>query len=82
MKGYGRRWRFASAFAVAVVSATVLVAVATPKPKEPAAQQYEEKETICHHTGSQRNPTVTIVVSGNAVLAHLAHGDTLGPCPD
>jgi hypothetical protein len=36
---------------------------------------------ICHHTGSTNNPTVTIVVSSNAVPAHLQHGDTLGPCP-
>jgi ABC-type sugar transport system substrate-binding protein len=82
MNSYGRRWRFASALAVASVSATALVTVATPKPTDPAAQQYDKKETICHHTGSQRNPTVTIVVSGNAVPAHLAHGDTLGACPD
>jgi hypothetical protein len=44
--------------------------------------QYGKKITICHHTGSKKHPTETITVSENAVPAHLAHGDTLGPCPD
>jgi hypothetical protein len=84
MRRYRHHWRFASALVVASVLATALVAVASPNSKEAAAQQYqyEKKVTICHHTGSKSNPTVTIVVSRNAVPAHLAHGDTLVPCPD
>ena len=39
-----------------------------------------EKVTLCHGTGSSRNPGVTITVSENALDAHKRHGDDLGPC--
>jgi hypothetical protein len=77
------RWRLATACVVAAaVGSTAVVAVASPSSSDAAAQQYQydKKQTICHHTGSRTNPTVTIVVSSNAVPAHLGHGDTLGPC--
>ena len=41
---------------------------------------YAGQITICHHTGSAKNPGVTITVNANALPAHLAHGDTIGPC--
>lgn len=37
----------------------------------------DKKITICHNTGSQ---TVTLDINENALDAHLAHGDTTGPC--
>jgi hypothetical protein len=46
-----------------------------------AADQYVNKVTICHHTGSANHPFVTITISESALNAHLAHGDTRGPCP-
>lgn len=42
--------------------------------------EYGKNVTICHRTESEENRTVTIRVSENAVAAHLAHGDSLGPC--
>jgi hypothetical protein len=78
------RWRLVAAcLVVAAVGSTAVAAGASPSSRDAAAAQYEydKKETICHHTGSKKNPTVTIMVSSNAVPAHLAHGDTLGPCP-
>src|SRR5207237_569566 len=50
-----------------------------------ADNQYKHKTTICHRTGSSKNPWVIITVSDNALPAHKAHGDTLvgpgGTCP-
>jgi hypothetical protein len=50
-----------------------------------SSDQYGGKTTICHKTGSKKNPYVLITVSNNALPAHKAHGDTLpgpgGTCP-
>lgn len=76
------------AFVVGVVAAlasvalvSVVQAARSVSPQRPAAAlQYPKKVTICHRTGSTKNPFVTITVSRNAVPAHLRHGDRLGRC--
>jgi hypothetical protein len=55
---------------------------ACPEDGGPPDDQYEEKVLICHiPPGNPENPQ-TISVSVNAVPAHLAHGDSEGPCPE
>ena len=44
--------------------------------------QYKEKVLICHIPPGNPEHPITISVSQNAVPAHLAHGDTEGPCED
>ncbi|MBI4705619.1 MAG: hypothetical protein HY744_31385 [Deltaproteobacteria bacterium] len=40
----------------------------------------DDKITICHHPPGDPDNPQTIQVSQSALDAHLAHGDTLGPC--
>lgn len=82
MERVNRRQRLWGLVAVVGALASVLAAVAWGDSGASSQEyQYDKKVTICHHTGSQTNPTVTITVSRNALPAHFAHGDTLGPCP-
>jgi hypothetical protein len=67
-----------AAFAVAWMAS--VGAAISPAGVPAATSQYEKKVTICHRTGSKKNPFRTIRVSRNAVKAHLRHGDALGPC--
>lgn len=38
-----------------------------------------EKVSVCHETGSSKNPLVLISVSKNALSSHLNHGDFILP---
>ena len=40
-----------------------------------------QKVTMCHHTGSKKNPFHPITVDEHALAVHAGHGDTVGPCP-
>lgn len=67
--------------AVAGIGAAASVGAGVNRPDASASDaQYEKKVTICHRTGSKKNPFRTIRVSRNAVKAHLRHGDALGSC--
>jgi hypothetical protein len=59
------------------LSATVLAVFAAVAIAVPASAQ-QEKGTICHKPGTADEATLS--VGAPAVPAHLAHGDTLGPC--
>jgi RNA polymerase sigma factor (sigma-70 family) len=62
-----------------------------PQPPDPTTDPPVEEEppspppakvTICHLTGSPKNPTQTITVAAAAVGEHLEHGDLLGACTE
>jgi cytoskeletal protein RodZ len=47
-----------------------------------ADDEYEDDVLICHHPPRDPEDARTIRVDADEVARHLAHGDTLGPCPD
>lgn len=67
--------------AISLAVTAVLAGIGFARSSISAGQYQYGKVTICHHTHSKTNPTVTITISRNALPAHLAHGDTIGPCP-
>jgi hypothetical protein len=79
----GRRLRnlLAPAIVAGVLGVLAASGLSAGTPSAAAQYQYPEKVVICHHTHSAKNPFVTITISRNALDAHLAHGDTIGPCP-
>ena len=85
MRQLRSRWPIRAGLAggVAVLAFAALASVGaavSPSGTPAAGEQYPKKVTICHKTGSKKNPFRTIRVSRNAVKAHLRHGDTVGPC--
>jgi RNA polymerase sigma factor (sigma-70 family) len=52
-----------------------------PPSDSPGEAEASEKVAVCHATGSNKNPAVTVYVAPAAADAHLSHGDQLGPCP-
>jgi hypothetical protein len=52
-----------------------------PRPNE-GTKRPNEKVLICHIPSGSIEKARTLSVSSNAVQAHLAHGDTLGKCPE
>jgi hypothetical protein len=80
-RGWSRTGVAVGIGALAVGALASVGTAVSPSGTPAAAKQYPpDKVTLCHHTSSQKNPSVTINVSQRALPAHLRHGDTIGPC--
>lgn len=60
------------------LTAMTMLGLAAIMMLEPA--RAAERTTICHAPPGNTGSSHTIIVGSNAVSAHLAHGDTQGPC--
>lgn len=58
-----------------------MVVVALMVPAMAVAAAPKEKVDVCHVPPGNPGNAHTISISGNALKAHLGHGDTEGPCP-
>ena len=69
---------------IGVAAVLLLSACVADAPEETTTAEgalaCHDKITICHHTHSETNPTVTISISRFAWPAHAKHGDTMGAC--
>lgn len=80
----GRYARLAAGLSVCI-AAGALSSIAVATSDGTASAMYYttgkkgHKVVICHKPDGENPHTIT--VSENAVDAHLAHGDSLGPCP-
>ncbi len=67
--------------AITLVAVVMVMSAMAPAMAGAGGENGEDsKVTICHMPPGNPGNSVTITVSTNAVPAHLAHGDTLGPC--
>ena len=63
-------------------SLTLMIVLALMVPALAAAAGPKEKVEVCHIPPGNPGNAHTITVNGNALKAHLGHGDTEGECPE
>jgi len=77
----GSNLKYIKVVLLAMLATFVLSGVAVAKKPSENPGQGHTPVTICHHAGPHPANWHTITVDDDAVPAHLAHGDTVGPCP-